>query len=397
MIDKPIEQITPADLQRLVDNSVPESARLEYKEQFPGSSPEERREFLADVSSLANTAGGDLVFGIAEQRDGGKPTGVPASVDGVSGPVDVLRLENILRDGLAPRIPGIRIQQINGFPRGPVLILRVPRSWQRPHMVTLQQLSRFYARNSQGKYILDVNELRQAFLGAATAAQQARAFVRERIASVSGGEIDLTLESSRAMVVHVVPLVAFEGAPPVNLHALTDRLDLIAPLYSHGFGHRFNLDGLCSYDYSGNESQVYTYMQVFRSGAIEGATTGIFGDPLPDRNALPALPSQTAAETIVAFLRRSLKMLDVLQVDGPVIFSVALLGVKGVILGLSYHSLRTTLRPFARDLVVLPDALIEDRSMAATAAARPVLDALWQAAGLPRSSVYEADGTWRLD
>ena len=120
MIDNRFEDIGQEHLQRLQANGVPESRSLEYKQGLPGSTDDERKEFLADVSSLANTAGGDLIYGTTEVRENGRPTGVPASIDGVGGIVpeaETLRLENMLRDGIAPRLPGIRFRWVAGARR----------------------------------------------------------------------------------------------------------------------------------------------------------------------------------------------------------------------------------------------------------------------------------------
>src|SRR5260221_10933430 len=66
--EKPIEQITSADLEQLVTNGVGESRTLEYKEALPGGADQDKRQFLADVS-FANAIGGDLVYGARESRD----------------------------------------------------------------------------------------------------------------------------------------------------------------------------------------------------------------------------------------------------------------------------------------------------------------------------------------
>ena len=263
--------------------------------------------------------------------------------------------------------------------------------------MTFQQLSRFYARHSQGKYILDVGELRLVFLGGATATQHARAFVRDRIASVSAGEIDFHLESGRVVLVHVFPLAAFESGQPVDLHALLEHHGLIAPLYATDYGRRFNLDGFTTLANTAGEANTYAYLQVFRNGAIEGGTTGMFYDAQPGRVAPTMLASRTFAETAVGFIGRAFKLLGILEVDGPVLVAVSLLGVRGVVLDADHYSLRSTLRPFSRDVIILPDVVVEDRSMSVTTAARPLLNALWQAAGFERSSAYEPDGTWRFD
>ncbi|MCH8193239.1 MAG: FAD-dependent oxidoreductase, partial [Planctomycetes bacterium] len=111
---------------------------------------------------------GALGRGIDEQRDAnGKPTGIPQSVGGLAGvnaDAEKLRLEQSVRQGIASRIPGLRLRTIDGAQDGPVLIIRVPRSWAAPHMVTYKNWSRFYTRTSAGKHQLDVGEIRAAVL-----------------------------------------------------------------------------------------------------------------------------------------------------------------------------------------------------------------------------------------
>jgi predicted HTH transcriptional regulator len=101
VIFKPIDQITEADLTDLVTGGVSERKTLDYKRQLPDPNDAGKRELLADVSSFANTAGGDLIFGITESA------GVPTSVPGVQiadTDQEILRLDSIIRTGLAPRI-----------------------------------------------------------------------------------------------------------------------------------------------------------------------------------------------------------------------------------------------------------------------------------------------------
>src|SRR6476620_7954199 len=111
MIQKRFDCIEKADIDSLVDNAVAEGRAIEYKQALPGTSDGEKKEFLADVSSFATAAGGDLLFGVEEQRDGDdKPTGIPATVPGLVLPntdAEILRLENIIRTGIGPRIAGV--------------------------------------------------------------------------------------------------------------------------------------------------------------------------------------------------------------------------------------------------------------------------------------------------
>jgi predicted HTH transcriptional regulator len=74
MIHKRLEEIQETDLDHLVANGVPEGKTIEYKEILPGNSDGDKKEFLADVSSFANTTGGDLIFGVDEAK--GTPLGI---------------------------------------------------------------------------------------------------------------------------------------------------------------------------------------------------------------------------------------------------------------------------------------------------------------------------------
>jgi hypothetical protein len=59
-----LDQIDQAQLQRLIDGRASETRDIEYKRDAYGSADRDHAEFLADVSSFANSAGGDLVIGM---------------------------------------------------------------------------------------------------------------------------------------------------------------------------------------------------------------------------------------------------------------------------------------------------------------------------------------------
>ena len=69
MIEKPFDQLVKDDIDGLVTNQVKEGRTTEYKQELPSGRDADKKEFLADVSSFANAAGGDLVYGVVEKRD----------------------------------------------------------------------------------------------------------------------------------------------------------------------------------------------------------------------------------------------------------------------------------------------------------------------------------------
>ena len=133
----------------------------EYKKEIPNNSDTNKKEFLADFSSFANGSGGDLIFQIEQDNQ----TGTPKSLNGIE--IDNIdkektRLDNIIRDGVEPRILGVNIKPIL-LSSHKYVIYRIPKSWNGPHRVIYGGHAKFYARNSSGKYDMDVDELRISF------------------------------------------------------------------------------------------------------------------------------------------------------------------------------------------------------------------------------------------
>ena len=206
----PLEKITETDLRALIETGARESLPIDYKRQTYGKKEADRKEFLADICSFANAVGGDIVIGMAEKE------GVPSEITPFADNADEerLRLEQMARDGIEPRIIGLHIHIVSIAAGGVVFIVRVPKSWNPPHRVKFQGSNRFYARTSGGKYEPDIGELRNLFLATPHIAERIRAFRMERIARIAAGETPVALsgDTPGRAVLHVVPYSAFGGA-----------------------------------------------------------------------------------------------------------------------------------------------------------------------------------------
>ena len=399
MISKPLDEIKKADIDALIAAKTAEHRTLDYKEVLSVNSDEEKREFLYDVSSFANAAGGDLVFGIRDQRDSaGKPTGIPEAAVGLqiaNTGVETSRLENILQSSVAPRIPGLRFAEVPGFPSGPVLILRIPKSWTAPHMVTFKGVTRFYSRNSNGKYPLDVFEIRSAFALSESLPAQLSKFRDGRLANIVANEAPMSLPSTAKTVLHCVPISALDPASRLDYSQIYQRLSSqlrpIAP--GGGWGYRFNFDGFLTSGSSGN------YVQLFRSAAVEAIDVHRLdmkswrewsGHKGPDFISLPPFEQE-----LIEAVARYTQLQKEIGVSPPVFIMISLLGVKGFTVTKSSTSFGDLID---RDTLILPDVVLNDfpdSSSAhnqATSLLKPAFDALAQAAGLPGSPNYDANG-----
>lgn len=396
MIEKDLAAITSADLELLVANKTHEGRALDYKRDLNLSKDEDKRELARDVSSFANATGGDLVFGIQEARDGdGKGLGYPEKIIGV--PLENFdmtkqRIESIIRDNVDPRVPGISIHKIDGFERGPALLVRVPRSWGGPHMVSFANQTHFYSRNNSGKQPLDVREIRSLFIASAEVEQQVRRFRSDRLARIVAGETPVTMEPGAKLVIHVVPLGTGE-ARTLDVQALDASTNpMLMPVdYSNSTSSRFNLDGLLSY-FPPGDGPTWSYSQAFRTGAFEGLDVVPLDGSKEPRGLYPLPVERSVVRAVEMYLR----ILRWQRVESPVVVFLALLGVRGA----RIYEHRGRDAPWRRsatidhDPVLLPDVLLEGSTPDVPSLLRPMFDALWQASGWPRSFGYDDKGRW---
>lgn len=383
--NKPLDAITEADLRDLIANSVSERKILDYKKDRYGGSDGEKCEYLYDLSSFTNTMGGDLIIGMEESG------GVPVALDGLVGldaDAEISRLESIQRSSIAPRIRGIGMRGLALGLGNVALLIRVPRSPISPHMVSYGGRQRFYGRNSNGKYPLDVGEIRTAFELSGSYADRIRDFRIDRVAKILAGETYLPLFGDSIAVLHVVPFDAFDPMRRRDVIRLANQYDLMCPLFDGGFYQNPNFDGAISYQVDSNTARMTTYLQVFRNGCIE--IVDAFSLNYRDRpdNIEPAYESH---------FRRALPQLvqiqSFLEEEPPYFLMLSVLGVKG--LKFAYPNRRTPeVTRIDRANLLVPEAVIESLNMDQDELLRPMFGAVWNAGGFERSLNYDASGRW---
>ena len=386
----PLAVITEDHLNRLVAAQAAESLHIEYKRETYGGSDEHRREFLADVSSFANAAGGDLLIGIAARK------GVPIGLHAFVGEADdeLLRLQQLARDGLHPRVAKLEPHAVPLAGGGRVLILRIPQSYNPPHRVIFKNSGRFWARSSAGKYEPNVEELRRIFTEAPLLAERIRAFRTERIVKVAAGETPVTLAGTCLMVLHVVPYSAFDRSVQLPIADLEAQALAFAPLgRPRGTHHYVNFDGFAVLSNANEhqEQQHHSYAQVFRTGIVEAVST--------INRTEEAIPAGNIDKYAVANAKRCVEALARANVNPPFAVLVSLVGVKGKALASGIDGLDA---PFGeprlrQDQIHFAEVVLEDvpASHGATALLlRPLLEQVWNTAGFSSVQTLNAAGSW---
>lgn len=398
MIPKPIGRITKDDLLDLIRDGVAESRTIEYKQRLPGKEAADKEEFVADVSSFANAVGGDLIYGI-EADDEGRPATAPG-LEGCNADESKLRLQGVLDSSLEPRIMGIDMVAVDGFDKGPVLIIRIPRSLSSPHMVAVSSKSRFCTRHSAGKRWLDVHEIREAFALSGTLPERLRSFRAGRIGLLERDDAPATLTMGPLVIMHVIPASALGFGSEVDVPALS-RMEhgLPMPMFDREYGlvgplnHRYNFDGFVTYGRCAGGSRYDSYLQIFRNGAVEAVNAHVLrSHRANDRGYIPC---RILEGMVISSLERFLRLEREVGMNPPFFMLLSLIGIRSYQLwgGASYRS-QSEGQPVDRDDLLLPEVVIGEWSQDVQVALRPIFDSIWQAAGWERCRNYDEDGKW---
>ncbi len=382
------------DVLDLVKNAVHEDRELDYKQTLPGNSPDSHRDFLYDAASLANAAGGLLIFGVRERRDdAGKPTGEPEAAPGLAGfnqDAAIQRLESMLRDGIEPRLPGVRAHVVSGLSDGPALVFAIPRSWAGPHMVKYGGMARFYTRNNRGNEPMNYQQIRDAFAASLDVIEKARNFRGKRIRQIEyGGRLPTALQGSARSVLHLIPLSTIGQADAVDLPRPRREIGLMPPpgwREARSMGERMNFDG-----YARTDERV-SYVQLFRSGALEAVDSHLLNfAPMPNK-----IPWPTLGKELIEQSRRYLKCLDALGCDPPLAIAVSLINVQNFSIGRDGGPSFPPTRELDLRILSIPEVVIESLEVDVPRVMQPIFDILWQSCGRDRCDNYDPAGNCNI-
>jgi schlafen family protein len=136
-----------SDLDRLVAEDVQESLTLDYKDAAAlGKSSQQRNELFKDVSAFANSAGGQIIYGIQEKDR--HPVRVQ-DTDGVdAATVSREWVEQVIDSNIQPRVRGLHIRPIDVAPGRLAYVITVPQAMaDAPHQAPDNKY--YYRQNFQ--------------------------------------------------------------------------------------------------------------------------------------------------------------------------------------------------------------------------------------------------------
>lgn len=386
MISKSLDQIDHASLHALI-GTIRESKTLEFKRQLPKDERDAKITFLAGVTALANTSGGDFIIGAAETG------GALSAVDGVEvkdGDPDAFKrkLDSWILTLVDPALPPLDIREIP-CPDGRWLFLvRTPRSWLGPHRVNVDR--HFYVRTSAATVPLDVAELRTAFGLRESGVERIEAFRRERLAKILAGDTPVPLADGPCAVLHMAPLPAFANRDLIDIVGMVHRgTHMPVPFRLSGGSPSVNLHGICNAAGVG-PGGADGYGQLFRSGAYESVSVA------KEDNDGPYWAGTEFVERLIKGVRYALDMQVAYGLAFPTFAMLSLCRAERLRWRIEDYGGGPYDRPPPGQAVIpFPEMLIESPMVDVPRALQPLLDIVWNAYGEARCTLYDGLGTWR--
>jgi hypothetical protein len=387
--NKVLSAITESDLQALLTDKVAEDSQIEFKRELHIATDENKREFLADVTAMANTAGGRILFGV--DASGGVASALPGVPDTETDGL-VLQVMNLLRDSVKPPIAGLDVHQVICAPGKKVLIIHVPQSFAPPHMITFKGTQRFFARSSNGKHPMEYSEIKTAFLRGATTQEKLDTLRINRLQRVISGTDFRGIDNSRpAFLLEVVPIQAlFETQAIGYWDTRTLRAELL-PIDSLGSDFTFDFEGFVSFEWNRQTDSVLSYTRLNRAGYVSAYTTSL-SYPADDK---PTLTSSHFEHRLAEATQVYSTIVQKHQRLLPHAIMISLINAKG--LHLTVPRLlggNRTYHPIQENHLLVHTAMLMEASDDPVRILRPQFDAIWNAFGYSACINYDEHGNW---
>jgi hypothetical protein len=301
------------------------------------------------------------------------------------------RFENLLRTGADPVIRGVDFHAVDVNGSRKVVIIKIPRSIARPHVVRIKDHFRFYGRNSSGVHQLEVEDLRRAFLESETLATKIRSFRSDRLSAISTNETFMPLLSGAKIVLHLIPDSSFELGKRYDFGE--EWISDFPPIYnSSGWNRRITFDGIMTYTGNDKEGIVYYYTHVFNNGILEA----VDAFSLQIQGEKKIIPSVGYEEELIDALNKYLYSFKKYQIELPAWVCLSLIGIKGYVMGVNEFWFRDRkVYPIDRDELIILPIRIESYDLPVDRILKPAFDSIWNACGYKQSLNYDENETWK--
>ena len=392
LLDTHTTKFTEKDLENLKEANVSEGIQIEFKKELKIDANNDKKEFISDITALANTEGGVLFVGIEERKDdNGKNTGVAESITPIEiSNVDQLiqKINNFIRSSTNPPLTNVHINPIVIEANKYVLVFTINPTIDLPVMNTVNKTNKFYKRTSVGKYPVEVYELSEMFNKSQTNRDRIQKFISERHSKVRYSNIIPTLDIEGSFFLHLSPISTrnqIDFSNDTILKKIRENTKLLTTSYSNQI---YNIDGYLLYRWN-NDNIIKDYLQIFRDGTFEfyssRLTKNISGTS-------KSIPGKRIENGVLKAIQSTFNLLEAIDIDTALLLSISIYETQDMLIyddnGFSNGE------NINHDELHLPSIIINKQSEEELGdSLKSIFDTLWQASGHQGSPSYK-DGKY---
>ena len=397
-----LSKIELKQINELVNDKERENLYLDYKENLPDFKIEQsKRDFLHDITAFANANGGDIIYGIKDKKDTkGLATAIPEKIVGLDSSINSdqmqRRIEDIAITNIDPPLRGLLFRWID-YKTEKILILRIPKSWAKPHAVQYKHDIRIYIRTASGKKPLEYREMKHMIIESSTMIDRIKNFRNERLNLLKEGKLHLHLAPSLA-VIHMVPFASFEQIDTYSVQFLEEKINNLScfPLGYRGIGNtRYNFDGFLALGELGryNKKKITSYLLAFRNAIIESACNAITNK----YDSAYAFPVIELEKFLICAYKQYLDFYKSINLPLPLIVFISILGTQNKYIVFDDIRHGGESGPIDRPELLMQEIIVESYDTKPKDVLKPAFDTIWNAADMSRSFSYNEDGSYKFD
>ncbi len=353
MFDKPLENLTIADIQQLVDVlKIHEGQNVDYKRELDTSN-DAKKELIKDLTAFGNSNGGYLLIGIDEED------GLPTTITGTAKSVGRQKIDEWINSIISANSDPKLDYSIKVIPHKQdkvVVVIFVKDSPKKPHMNIYEKRNTYFRRHIDITSAASHQEVKDMFAESQSTQERLRNFMNSRgLLDVDMMEFALTHNARELLVDNKVPrpqdkqYCIFSLIPATIDDDLTDPVigDANEWINSHTRGYQpitsqelyrthepvITIEGITFpnviYDHDGPRGY-RNYMEFLNNGYVEfGVARQLFGSVPDGRGGIRPLLHLTNTVAIAhALMNFANAYYPAINYDGQVYLQISLHNVK---------------------------------------------------------------------
>lgn len=409
LFHKNLSDIKLSDIMDLITEQIVENKHLDYKRGINLKKDEAKIDILKDIVSFANSQGGDLIIGVSEKE------GVPKEINGIEiNKVDELKraISSVIGRWIEPKITKYEFSSpllLEEDNQKCVLIIRVFRSFNIPHLISDTKEYRFWYRNSSGNEMMDLQQIKSSIDFSQNIGEKIKRFLAERISIIESNETTYELKDKSKTVIHFIPINNFlDNKQEVDLSKILDNRNAIYTGISHwsGGNYQYNIEGLIRGGLWGKEKLYDCYLQYFRNGIIESVDNYFIypGETHPEVKDGVIPVKMYEKELSIRIIPKFLELMKLSNLETPIWILITLLNVKGFkaqIKTSRYSSFEEGIFPaefidnsIKKNIINFPLIIIENYDESIFQKLLPAFNFLWNLAGYEKTNSFDNDGNF---